>query len=140
MKNCILILTAVLAVFCAGAQEQQRKMMGTRQNVEVLKVAYFTRQLSLTTEEAEKFWPLYNSYTTEVKKARQDNKEDILAFEEQVLNIRKKYKGDLKRILVTDDRVNKALVAEREFMNVIRKELQQRMEQRRKMREQKTDQ
>ena len=97
-------------------------MMGQRQNIEVLKVAYFTRHLSLTTDEAEKFWPLYNSYTADVKKARQDNKEDILAFEEAVLNIRKKYKVELKKVLVTDDRVNKALVAEREFMNVVRKE------------------
>lgn len=112
--------------------------MGQRQNIEVLKVAYFTKHLSLTTEEAEKFWPMYNSYTGEVKKARQDNKEDILAFEEAVLNIRKKYKGELKKILVTDDRVNKALLAEREFMNVVRKELQQRMEMRKKMRDQKT--
>ena len=112
--------------------------MGGRQNVEVLKVAYFTKHLALTTDEAEKFWPLYNSYTDEVRKARQDNKEDILAFEETVLNIRKKYKTDLKKILVTDERVNKALQAEREFMNVVRKELQQRMEQRKKMREPKS--
>jgi hypothetical protein len=138
MKKTIIFFIAVFAVFSLTAQEPQRKMMGQRQNIEVLKVAYFTKHLSLTTEEAEKFWPMYNSYTGEVKKARQDNKEDILAFEEAVLNIRKKYKGELKKILVTDDRVNKALLAEREFMNVVRKELQQRMEMRKKMRDQKT--
>ncbi|MBW0177145.1 hypothetical protein [Sediminibacterium sp.] len=138
MKKTIIFFIAVFAVSFLAAQEPQRKMMGQRQNIEVLKVAYFTRHLSLTTEEAEKFWPMYNSYTGEVKKARQDNKEDILAFEEAVLNIRKKYKGELKKILVTDERVNKALLAEREFMNVVRKELQQRMEMRKKMRDQKT--
>lgn len=138
MKKTIIFFIAVFTVSSLVAQEPQRKMMGQRQNIEVLKVAYFTKHLSLTTEEAEKFWPMYNSYTGEVKKARQDNKEDILAFEEAVLNIRKKYKGELKKILVTDDRVNKALLAEREFMNVVRKELQQRMEMRKKMRDQKT--
>lgn len=138
MKKTIIFFIAVFTVSSLAAQEPQRKMMGQRQNIEVLKVAYFTKHLSLTTEEAEKFWPMYNSYTGEVKKARQDNKEDILAFEEAVLNIRKKYKGELKKILVTDDRVNKALLAEREFMNVVRKELQQRMEMRKKMRDQKT--
>lgn len=71
--------------------------MGQHKNIEVLKVAYFTKHLSLSTEEAEKFWPLYNSYTSEVRKLRGDHKEDILAFEEAVLNIRKKYKGDLKK-------------------------------------------
>jgi len=135
MKKTMLFFIGVLMVSLVSAQEPQRKMMGQRQNIEVLKVAYFTKHLSLTTEEAEKFWPLYNGYTSEVRKARGDHKEDILAFEESVLNIRKKFKGDLKKILVTDERVNKALVAEREFMNVVRKELQQRMEQRRKMRD-----
>lgn len=141
MKKTILFLITVFALFSAMAQEPQRKMMGDRKNIEVLKVAYFTKHLSLTTEEAEKFWPLYNSYTGDIRKARGDNKDDILAFEEAVLNIRKRYKTDLKKILVTDERVNKALMAEREFMNVVRKELQQRMEQRKKVREQKiTDQ
>ena len=135
MKKTMLFFIGVLMGFFVTAQEPQRKMMGQRQNIEVLKVAYFTKHLSLSTEEAEKFWPLYNGYTSEVRKARGDHKEDILAFEESVLNIRKKFKGDLKKILVTDERVNKALVAEREFMNVVRKELQQRMEQRRKMRD-----
>ncbi|TDO28941.1 hypothetical protein [Sediminibacterium goheungense] len=141
MKKIILFFITVFALSSLMAQEPQRKMMGERKNIEVLKVAYFTKHLSLTTEEAEKFWPLYNSYTADIRKARGDNKDDILAFEEAVLNIRKKYKTDLKKILVTDERVNKALMAEREFMNVVRKELQQRMEQRKKVREQKiTDQ
>ena len=121
------------------AQPPGERMRGPRENIEVLKVAYFTKHLSLTTEEAEKFWPLYNSYSGEVRKARQDNKEDILAFEEDVLNIRKRYRVDLKKILVSDERVNKALLAEREFMNVVRKELQDRMEMRRKTREKKDD-
>ncbi|MFN3667078.1 MAG: hypothetical protein ACK4S0_13005 [Sediminibacterium sp.] len=138
MKKAIFFIIALLVTSAVISQEPPRKMMGGRQNVEVLKVAYFTKHLALTTDEAEKFWPLYNSYTDEVRKARQDNKEDILAFEETVLNIRKKYKTDLKKILVTDERVNKALQAEREFMNVVRKELQQRMEQRKKMREPKS--
>ncbi len=138
MKKAIFFIIALLVTSAVISQEPPWKMMGGRQNVEVLKVAYFTKHLALTTDEAEKFWPLYNSYTDEVRKARQDNKEDILAFEETVLNIRKKYKTDLKKILVTDERVNKALQAEREFMNVVRKELQQRMEQRKKMREPKS--
>jgi len=141
MKTKILFAAFFLLFFIATsyvqAQPPDERMRGPRENIEVLKVAYFTKHLSLTTEEAEKFWPLYNSYSGEVRKARQDNKEDILAFEEAVLNIRKRYRGDLKKILVSDERVNKALVAEREFMNVVRKELQDRMELRRKAREKK---
>lgn len=133
----ISFLWVLLSVSYVEAQPPVERMRGQRENIEVLKVAYFTKHLALTTDEAEKFWPLYNSHSEEVRKARQDNKEDILAFEEAVLNIRKRYRGELKKILVSDERVNKALVAEREFMNVVRKELQERMELRRKAREKK---
>ncbi len=143
MKTRILFTISFLLLLTAGsyvqAQPPGERMRPPRENIEVLKVAYFTKHLSLTTEEAEKFWPMYNSYSAEVRKARQDNKEDILAFEEAVLNIRKRYRVDLKKILISDERVNKALVAEREFMNVVRKELQERMELRRKAREKKDD-
>lgn len=132
----VLLLTAFMHI---EAQPPGERMRGPRENIEVLKVAYFTKHLSLTTEEAEKFWPLYNSYTDEIRKARQESKEDILAFEEAALNIRKRYRVDLKKILVSDERVNKALLAEREFMNVVRRELQGRMEMRRKAREKKDD-
>lgn len=128
-----------ISVVNVQAQPPGERMRPPRENIEVLKVAYFTKHLSLTTEEAEKFWPMYNSYSAEVRKARQDNKEDILAFEEAVLNIRKRYRVELKKVLVSDERVNKALLAEREFMNVVRKELQDRMELRRKVREKKDD-
>jgi hypothetical protein len=33
-----------------------------------LKVAYVTKQLALTNEEAQKFWPVYYSYAAELKK------------------------------------------------------------------------
>ncbi len=141
MKTRILFTLSFLLFFTAymhvQAQPPIERMRGTRENIEVLKVAYFTKHLALTTEEAEKFWPLYNSHSAEVRKARQDNKDDIIAFEEAVLNIRKRYRVELKKVLVSDERVNKALVAEREFMNVVRKELQDRMEMRRKVREKK---
>lgn len=141
MKTRILYTISFVLFFISVANVQAQppgeRMRPPRENIEVLKVAYFTKHLSLTTEEAEKFWPMYNSYSTEVRKARHDNKEDILAFEEAVLNIRKRYRIELKKVLISDERVNKALVAEREFMNVVRKELQERMELRRKAREKK---
>lgn len=139
MKKSILFLLFAFLLTTTFAQ-MTGKSRSPRENIEVLKVAYFTKHLSLTTEEAEKFWPLYNMYFVDVRKARQDNKEDIIAFEEAVLNIRKRYKGELKKVLATDERVNKALVAEREFMNVVRKELQQRVEKRKKMYQEKTEQ
>jgi hypothetical protein len=100
----------------------------SKENVEALKVAFITRHLNLTSEEAQKFWPAYNAYFEDLKKVRKDNKEDVLAFEEAALNIKKKYKNDFKKALGSDERVNKALTADRAFMVMIRDELQNRRE------------
>ena len=42
------------------------------------------------------------------------------------LNIRKKYKNDFKKALGSDERVNKAMGADRAFMSMIKDELQNR--------------
>ena len=61
-----------------------------------------------------------------MKKARKEKNENILAFEEAALNIRKKYKNDFKKALGSDERVNKAMGADRAFMGMIREELENR--------------
>jgi Spy/CpxP family protein refolding chaperone len=91
-----------------------------------LKVAYVTKQLALTNDEAQKFWPVYYSYAAEMKKTKGGSKEDVIALEESMLNVRKKYRTEFKRVLLTDERVNKALTVDRDFSNVVRKELMQR--------------
>jgi hypothetical protein len=86
--------------------------------------------LALTSDEAQKFWPVYNEYVKELRKARIEEKEDVLLFEERALNIRKKYKGEFKKILTSEDRLNKALTVDRDFNNVLKKELQRRAQMR----------
>lgn len=103
---------------------------GQPRRLENLKIAYITRQLSLTADEAQKFWPVYKNYTTELKKVRAVKKPDVLEQEEDLLGVRKKYREEFRKILISDARVNKALTAERDFNNVIRKELQKRFEER----------
>jgi len=112
----------------------QQTPMGGNQFVKVqqLKIGYMTNELNLTAEEAQKFWPLYNAYNKESSQARKDNKEDIIVLDEILLNIKKKYTVEFKKILGTDQRANKVFVSERNFGNVIRKE----MENRQKLRQQ----
>jgi len=134
MKKIILsFLLSFFVVAIAMAQPQERPMgprgkgpKPNRENVEALKVAFITKHLNLNAEEAQKFWPAYNACFEELKKVRQDKKEDVLAFEEAALNIKKKYKNDFKKALGSDERVNKALTADRAFMEMIRAELQNR--------------
>ena len=95
-------------------------------NIQGLKIAFITRELTLSSEEAQKFWPIYYEYEGQVKKIRQEQKDDVLAFEEKVLVERKKFRVEMKKLLGTDERTNKALNIDREFNNVLCTELKQR--------------
>ncbi len=118
----VLLLLASCTIFA-----QQADPAVAPDNIIGLKMAFVTKQLSLTNEEAQKFWPVYYSYSAELRKTRQAKKNgDVLEMEEGMLNVRKKYKTEFKKILNTDDRVNKALTVDRDFLNVVRKEVQQR--------------
>lgn len=136
MKKILLLMLIGAVAVTASAQDKQpapkpkheaMHQPGPRVNAEALKVAFVTRQLNLTVEEAQKFWPVHNSYMDELKKARVENKDNELAFEEKALAIRKKYNVDFKKILNSDERANKVLKLEKDFNNMMRKELVERM-------------
>jgi Spy/CpxP family protein refolding chaperone len=56
MKHYITILLVCFGLFAGIAQN------GGREKIKKLKIAYFTENLDLTTEEAQQFWPVYNAY------------------------------------------------------------------------------
>jgi Skp family chaperone for outer membrane proteins len=119
MKKYLLFVFFAFVSLFASAQPRGERL-------EAIKVAYITKELSLTSTEAEKFWPLYNQYFAELKKAREENKTDELMFEEKALNIRKKYRTEFKKILNDDNRVNRVFVIDRNFKEVLRREMMNR--------------
>ncbi|MBC7607325.1 MAG: sensor of ECF-type sigma factor [Burkholderiales bacterium] len=94
-----------------------------REQLKSLKVAYITDQLQLTSDEATKFWPLYNAFESKQKELRQDklraymdrldggevekmSDKDALNFlnqmentEEEIYQRRKKFITNLKSVL-----------------------------------------
>jgi hypothetical protein len=123
MKRIVLILSFVLmhSYFCIAQQDDR---------VEAVRMAYITKELSLTSDEAQKFWPVYNNYWDEIKKARDEFPSDELSFEERVVAIRKKYKNDFKKVLGADDRVNKTYTVDRKFRDVLKDESEKREQER----------
>lgn len=110
--------------FIAQAQERDGERL------EALKVAYLTKKLNLNTEEAQKFWPVYNDYIADMKKVRQENRGgDELKREEKLLEVRKKYQASFSKAL-SADRANQFFKAEKEFYSYVQKELQERRQQR----------
>ena len=96
------------------------------QTIDALKIAYITKELNLTSDEAQKFWPVYNGFTTEIKKAKLEFKQDDIAFEEKKVGLMKKYRDDFKKLLNNDDRVKKCFRAEPEFHKILRNEWHRR--------------
>ena len=126
MKKAIYYIVFTICISFAAIAQQDDKAAATPSNIMGLQMAFVTKQLALTNEEAQKFWPVYYSYKTELRKSRQGNRDDVLAMEENMLNVRKKYRTEFKKILSADERVNKALTVDRDFANVVKKELMQR--------------
>ncbi|HEY4285477.1 MAG TPA: hypothetical protein VGN00_00140 [Puia sp.] len=128
-------LLSVLVMFCwlclpARSQgRQQRPMAGL---VEAYKTAFITQRLNMTTEEAQKFWPIYNSYIAEVRQVNityhQDGNE--LRMEEARLNIKKKYSVEFLKA-ISPGKINDFFKAEKDFEVIIRREMQRRQMQRR---------
>lgn len=54
------------------AQDRQDR----KDRIETMHIAYISQRLNLTSDEAEKFWPIYNQYKTDrdqLRKLRQDD-------------------------------------------------------------------
>jgi hypothetical protein len=124
-KSGIIIGIFVLFCFTAVAQDDFKKDGG---RLEAYKIAYLTKKLNLSAEEAQKFWPIYNKYITEIGQLRRMNRPnmDEVDMEEKVLNVRKRYKTEFSQALTDEQRVNQFFKADKEFNTVVRKELQER--------------
>lgn len=130
MKQFLLIISFLGLGLGVFAQDEQPKNDGGR--IEALKIAFITKKLNLSTEEAQKFWPIYNKYMDEVRKAHQDakaNKEPEIQREEKLLSIRKRYNDEFGKAISTD-KVNSFFRVEKEFNGVIQKEMLERRQQR----------
>jgi hypothetical protein len=49
--------------------------------IESMRIAYITNQLSLTPEESQQFWPIYNKYKEEEKAIRQSYRKPNIDFQ-----------------------------------------------------------
>ncbi len=71
MKNTTLITTAILFVLTTSVFAQNGKRIREKmEQVKSLKVAFITNELDLTSDEAAKFWPLYNNFEDKQRELR----------------------------------------------------------------------
>lgn len=92
-----------------------------RDKIESMKVAFLTKRLSITSDEAKVFWPVYNQMSDELYQLREKRRTEMrqlrddadnlsdkdyerifdsdLAFRQAELDILKKYQPQLKKVL-----------------------------------------
>ncbi len=68
MKKILLLLILITSFNISFAQDHRRE------EIESFRVAYFTRQVGLNTDEAKKFWPVYNEMQEEIQKLQRERR------------------------------------------------------------------
>jgi hypothetical protein len=107
------------------AQEPEPDLSDKKQqDVEALKVAFISKELDLTPDEAQKFWPVYNQYSKELNGVVAGSKEDVLERDKNVLDVRIKYRDQFSKILGAP-RMNRMYNAEGRFRHLLIKALRQ---------------
>ena len=126
MKKILLSITLVSLFFSISQGQNNRD-----EKIKAVKIATFTDVLNLTSQEAEKFWPMYNAYEREqkvIKKKRprmaqvmqqsdaeiEEAIDQYLAMEQELLDLKKAYYKKFMTVLPTI-KVAKIQRAENEF-------------------------
>ncbi len=131
MKRILLIMTFALSLI-APAMAQQDDPKDAASRVQALKIAYLTKKLNLSPEEAQRFWPVYNKYEEEIRLANQEFRQrpgSELDREEKILNIRKRFNGEFTKAL-NAEKVSTFFRVEKEFNGMVAKEMMERRQNR----------
>lgn len=124
MKKISILIGLLSIMGFAKAQDDNQPDDKKLQDIEALKVAFISKELNLTPEEAQKFWPVYNQYSKDMTATLQDkDNPDVIEREEQVVNIRKRYRDQFTKLLGAD-RMNRMFNAETNFRKLLIRALQ----------------
>lgn len=133
MKKAILL---ICLLFIACLSNAQRANGQFKDQVAAQKAAFITRELNLTPDESEHFWPVYNQYDNEEQAVRNNQANDLLnakenfdtlsdeqvsklidneiKYQQQDLDIRKKYIEQFKKVLPMK-KIARLYIAEQKF-------------------------
>ncbi|MCB2377205.1 hypothetical protein LGH70_06400 [Hymenobacter sp. BT635] len=140
----VLALLLLLSVHRAGFAQGGRRQGGRLSQLENAKIAYLTDKISLTQEQAQRFWPVYNEFSDKrrdvARRMRQlrtenpdglsdqqikDNLTQALALRQNEVNLEKEYFDKFQKVL-SIRQVSKLFIAERDFTKEVLKRVADR--------------
>jgi hypothetical protein len=148
MKHIRHILMLMLPLAGFGQHELPEAMREdpkAQERIQSLRIAYITERLGLTTEQAEKFWPIYREYSQERRRLNEEMREARrqldrpnpekeqqlvelgLQLRERELKLDREYAGRLREVISAQQILNLQR-AEGDFRNLIMQQIQQRRE------------
>ncbi|MCK0109304.1 sensor of ECF-type sigma factor [Flavobacteriaceae bacterium S0825] len=149
MKKIITPLLLLIICFSSYAQRDRKEM---QEKIKAQKVAFITDKLDLTSNEAQKFWPVYNAFEERTNQIRRSDlykirsvmkkenltekeAQDILvkfmAVEEKMHNAKQQLIKDLGNV-ISPQKIIKLKIAEDAFNRKLMETYRQRREQRMK--------
>ena len=129
MKKIVLLI--VISILTIGANSQNEN------KIETLKREYLTKNLELTPQESEKFFPLYREYEIKKKNLRKSLRHDlkgaehdasqasmdkIMHQEQEILDVQKEYVQKFRQFL-PEQKILKLLSVEKEFKKMLLEKL-----------------
>ncbi|WP_237249369.1 hypothetical protein [Sphingobacterium faecale] len=107
--------------------------------IESEKIAYITKELKITPSEAQKFFPIYNKYSDELRELKRAKrgetpqqansftgvKRDVIAFDAKEVETKKKYREEFAKIL-GQARASQFFQVVEDFNDLLRSTLQER--------------
>lgn len=129
MRKIVLLIAICVMSINANAQNDNK--------IETLKKEYLTKNLELTPQESEKFFPLYREYEMKKKNLRKSLRHDlkgaehdasqasmdkIMSQEQEILDVQKEYVQKFRQFL-PEHKIVKLLSVEKEFKKMLLEKL-----------------
>ena len=122
----IVIATLGILIFHCYICSAQTNGSTHNNKVERVRIEFITNQLHLDAKESRAFWPVYDRYFSQIKKAWKSSNGNRAEFEEKAATIKDQYRNSFVNILHSHERANEVYKVEKAYRAMLRKELNQR--------------
>jgi hypothetical protein len=89
IKTILIALLCPLFMFSQNISDEKRK------KIEIQKIAFITKSLDLSSEEAQVFWPVYNNFSDEMKSIKEKIRDNMSSMRKDRSSLTEKQVGEI---------------------------------------------